>query len=110
MPLVNVLDPLFYVDPWEAFRWLRDEAPVYWDPVQKLWAISRYDDIMAVERNGVRYSSFRGSRPHIDLSSDQSMINLDDPDHQALPAGPPVARHPRGGYGALRRPRHHVVR
>ena len=83
MPRVNVLDPLFYVDPWEAFRWLRDEAPVYWDPVQKLWAISRYDDIMAVERDGVRYSSFRGSRPHIDLSSDQSMINLDDPDHQA---------------------------
>jgi cytochrome P450 family 142 subfamily A polypeptide 1 len=83
MPRVNVLDPAFYVDPWEAFRWLRDEAPVYWDPVQKLWAISRYDDIMAVERDGVRYSSFRGSRPHIDLSSDQSMINLDDPDHQA---------------------------
>jgi cytochrome P450 family 142 subfamily A polypeptide 1 len=83
MPRINVLDPAFYVDPWEAFRWLRDEAPVYWDPVQKLWAISRYDDIMAVERDGVRYSSFRGSRPHIDLSSDQSMINLDDPDHQA---------------------------
>jgi cytochrome P450 family 142 subfamily A polypeptide 1 len=83
MPRINVLDPVFYVDPWEAFRWLRDEAPVFWDPVQKLWAISRYDDIMRVERDGVRYSSFRGSRPHIDLSSDQSMINLDDPDHQA---------------------------
>jgi cytochrome P450 family 142 subfamily A polypeptide 1 len=83
MPRINVLDPVFYVDPWEAFRWLRDEAPVFWDPVQKLWAISRYDDIMGVERDGVRYSSFRGSRPHIDLSSDQSMINLDDPDHQA---------------------------
>jgi cytochrome P450 family 142 subfamily A polypeptide 1 len=83
MQRINVLDPAFYVDPWPAFRWLRDEAPVYWDPVQKLWAISRYDDIMAVERDGVRYSSFRGSRPHLDQSSDQSMINLDDPDHQA---------------------------
>ena len=80
---INVLDPAFYVDPWEAYRWLRDEAPVFWDPVQKLWAISRYDDTVAVERDGVLYSSFAGSRPHIDLSTDQSMINLDDPDHQA---------------------------
>ena len=40
---VNVLDPDFYVDPWDDYRWLRDEAPVYWDPAQKLWAISRYD-------------------------------------------------------------------
>jgi cholest-4-en-3-one 26-monooxygenase len=82
-PRVNVLDPEFYVDPWEAYRWLRDEAPVFWDPVQKLWAISRYDDVMLVERDGGRYSSFPGSRPHIDQSSDRSMINLDDPGHQA---------------------------
>ena len=36
---VNVLDPEFYVDPWQAYRWLRDQAPLYWDPVQKLWVI-----------------------------------------------------------------------
>ena len=47
---INVLDPAFYVDPWDAYRWLRDEAPVFWDPVQKLWAISRYDDVIAVEK------------------------------------------------------------
>lgn len=82
-PSINVLDPEFYVDPWDAYAWLRDEAPVFWDPVQKLWVISRYEDIVAVERDGVRYSSFSGSRPHIDLSADQSMINLDDPVHQA---------------------------
>ena len=81
-PSINVLDPEFYVDPWDAYAWLRDEAPVFWDPVQKLWVISRYEDILAVERDGVRYSSFSGSRPHIDLSADQSMINLDDPVHQ----------------------------
>jgi cytochrome P450 family 142 subfamily A polypeptide 1 len=80
---INVLDPEFYVDPWDAYGWLRDEAPVFWDPVQKLWAISRFDDILAVERDGARYSSFNGSRPHIDLTADQSMINMDDPAHQA---------------------------
>jgi cytochrome P450 family 142 subfamily A polypeptide 1 len=80
---INVLDPDFYVDPWDAYRWLRDEAPVFWDPVQKLWVISRYDDIIAVERDGSRYSSYFGSRPHTDQTVDQSMINMDDPGHQA---------------------------
>ena len=81
-PPVNVLDPAFYIDPWEAYRWLRDEAPVFWDPIQQIWAVSRYDDIMAIEKDGARYSSFAGSRPHIDQRADQSMINLDDPAHK----------------------------
>ena len=81
-PRVNVLDPTFYVEPWDAYRWLREEAPVFWDPVQKLWAISRYDDIIAVEVDGTRYSSFYGSRPHLDQREDRSIINMDDPDHQ----------------------------
>ena len=80
---INVLDPNFYVDPWEAYRWLRDEAPVFWDPRQKLWAVSRFHDVMAVEKNGARYSSYYGSRPHIDLRENLSMIDTDDPDHQA---------------------------
>jgi cytochrome P450 family 142 subfamily A polypeptide 1 len=81
-PRINLLDPEFYVDPWPGYRWLRDEAPVFWDPIQKLWGISRYDDVMLVEREGERYSSFNGSRPHVDLKADRSMINLDDPEHQ----------------------------
>src|SRR5439155_16420944 len=30
-----------------------------------------------------RYSSFCGSRPHLDQRADRSMINMDDPAHQA---------------------------
>ena len=82
-PEVNLLDPHFYVDPWDAYRWLRDEAPVFWDPVQQLWGISRYADVVALEKQGQLYSSVPGSRPKIDQHGDQSMINLDDPDHQA---------------------------
>src|ERR1700759_4143684 len=80
---INLLDPQFYVDPWDAYRWLRDEAPVFWDPVQKLWVISRFADVLAVEKDGERYSSFYGSRPHRDQREDLSMINMDEPDHQA---------------------------
>jgi cholest-4-en-3-one 26-monooxygenase len=80
--LINVLDPRFYVDPWRAYRWLRDEAPVYRDPVQQLWAISRYDDVRDIEKDTGRYSSCDGSRPHVDQREDMSMINMDDPEHQ----------------------------
>ncbi len=51
--------------------------------MQRLWAISRYDDVLAVEKDGSRYSSFSGSRPHLDQRADRSMINMDDPAHQA---------------------------
>ncbi|MCK9923054.1 cytochrome P450 [Frankia sp. AgPm24] len=80
---INVLDPEFYVDPWESYRWLRDEAPVFWDSVQRLWVFSRFADVMAAEKNDVLYSSFNGSRPHIDQRLDESMINLDEPEHHA---------------------------
>jgi cytochrome P450 family 142 subfamily A polypeptide 1 len=81
-PYVNLLDPDFYVDPWAAYSWLREESPVHWDPVQKLWGISRYSDVIQVEKDKELYSSFKGSRPHLDQSADRSMINLDDPLHQ----------------------------
>ncbi len=40
---LNMLDPYLYAgDPRPAYAWLRDEAPAYWDPVNRLWVISRY--------------------------------------------------------------------
>ncbi len=82
-PSINLLDPQFYVDPWEAYRWMRDEAPAYWDPLQEIWGISRYDDIIACEKDAATYSSQQGSRPKIDQRLDTSMINMDEPAHQA---------------------------
>jgi len=81
-PYINLLDPQFYVDPWAGYQWLRDESPVHWDPVQKLWGISRYEDVLRVEKDTARYTSFKGSRPRMDQSDNRSMIDLDDPAHQ----------------------------
>ena len=81
-PRVNLLDPEWYVEPFDAYRWLRDHAPVHWDPVQKIWGISRHADIVHVEKHTELYSSLDGSRPHTDQRDDTSMINLDDPVHQ----------------------------
>ncbi len=77
---INLLDGNLYVDPYDTYKWLRDNAPCYYDEVQKTWGISRYEDIVAVEKNAKIYSSSSGSRPRID--SADTMINKDDPEHQ----------------------------
>jgi cholest-4-en-3-one 26-monooxygenase len=78
---LNILNPYLYAgDPGPAYTWLRDEAPVYWDPVNQIWVISRYRDVLSIEREAARYSSARGSRPLIEMNA--SMINRDDPRHQ----------------------------
>lgn len=77
---VNLLDPYLYAkDPGPMYKWLRDEAPVYADPVNQIWGISRHADVLRVERDAARYSSARGSRPFIEMGA--SMINRDDPRH-----------------------------
>ena len=78
---LNILDPYLYAgDPGPAYTWLRDEAPAYWDQANQIWVISRYRDVLSIERDATRYSSARGSRPLIEMSA--SMINRDDPRHQ----------------------------
>ena len=87
---INVLDPEFYVDPWQAYRWLRDEAPVYWDPVQKLWVISRYDDVLDLEKDSGRYSSSEGSRPLVDQRADRRFHHRGRGRLRRCPADVPV--------------------
>ena len=65
-PYVNVLDPQFYVDPWDAYRWLRDKAPCFWDPVQRIWGVSRYDDVDGDREARRALLVVSGSRPQID--------------------------------------------
>lgn len=80
---MNLLDPTWYVDPFDAYRWLRTESPVHWDPVQEIWGISRHADVRTVEHDTDAFSSLPGSRPKTDQLDDTSMINRDDPAHQS---------------------------
>jgi cytochrome P450 family 142 subfamily A polypeptide 1 len=81
---IDLLDGDFYVDdPYPTYAWMRENAPVYWDPVNELWGISRYDDIVDVEkRKDVFINSDQakgGYRPNI--PADPAIIGLDDPLH-----------------------------
>jgi cytochrome P450 family 142 subfamily A polypeptide 1 len=81
---IDLLDGDFYVnDPYPTYAWMREHAPAYWDAANELWGISRYDDIVDIEkRKDVFVSSDKkkgGYRPNI--PADHSLIGLDDPLH-----------------------------
>ena len=80
---VDLLDGDFYAgDPYPTYAWLRSDAPAYWDDVNRLWGISRHADVVAVEKDPVRFSNAAGSRPGMSAeATTPSMIDRDDPRH-----------------------------
>ncbi len=80
---IGLLDRFFYLDPWDRYRWMRDNAPVYWDASADggLWGVTRYDDIMSIAKNPDVFCSGKSSRPERG-SWIPSMINLDEPQHK----------------------------
>ena len=78
---LDLLDGGFYAgDPHEAWTWMRREAPVYYDEASDVWGITRYDDVLAIEKDPVTFSSTGAPRPH--LSVFPMMISMDDPEHR----------------------------
>ena len=56
-------DPFAYEiheDPYPVYRWLRDEAPAYWNPRRGFWALSRFDDVLRALADYETYSSVGG--------------------------------------------------
>lgn len=75
---IVVMSTGFHADPFERMAWMREHAPVYWDDVTGLWAITRHADVQRIEADHDTFCSAKGSRPE---SSVPSMINADPPDH-----------------------------
>jgi len=78
-PVFDATSGRFYDDPWDTYRWLRDHDPVHWDAVNRLWVLSRYEDVSHVSRHPERYSSKYGVRPRMDTPL--SILTMDDPEH-----------------------------
>jgi len=89
-------DPLsleFFEDPWDMYRWLRDEAPVYHDEELGFWAVSRYEDCVEVHRDVATYTSTKGLNlaqlltagfSELARESSSMMIMMDPPMHDRL--------------------------
>ena len=79
---IRLLDGHWYQSqPLDDYRFMRDEAPLYWDPVGEIWGVSRHEDVMRVSRSPELFCSSKSSRPERD-SWIPSMINMDDPEHK----------------------------
>jgi len=79
-PYINFLDGAFYADrPLDAYAWLRENAPVYFDENSKLWGATRYDHIREISRHPEQFSSAQGSRP--ETGAMPMMIDMDAPEH-----------------------------
>ena len=57
---IDILDPRLYDDPWDTYRWLRDESPVHWDAGNELWVVSRHEDVSHISRHPERYCAAAG--------------------------------------------------
>jgi cytochrome P450 len=80
---------VFFDDPYETYRRLRDEAPVYFNARYRFYALSRWDDVCRAHRDWAAFSSSHG----VDLSTlsghnqpQESIIMMDPPKHDRLRA------------------------
>src|SRR3984893_4369592 len=96
---VDLKNPDLYREgiPHEVFARLRREAPVAWNPEkdgQGFWAVTRYEDIVAVSKNPKVFSSARKHGGHrmfdenvvgvAGVGADKTeapMISMDPPEH-----------------------------
>ena len=83
---------VYFNDPTEVYRRLRDEAPVYFSERYGFYALSRFDDVVAAHRDWQGFSSAHGVELS-SLSKDpelirnlRSIIMMDPPEHDRLRA------------------------
>ncbi len=77
---IDLLDGTWYArEPHDLWTWMRANAPVYHDDKNDVWAVTRYRDVLAVEKDPVTFSSRSSPRPHGDPLP--MMISMDDPAH-----------------------------
>src|ERR1700758_958843 len=84
----NPYSDVFFDDPYETYRWMRDEAPVYHSERWDFYALSRYEDVVAAHRDWETFSSaygvtLDGLMVRQKLNSNM-MIITDPPEHDRL--------------------------
>jgi cytochrome P450 family 142 subfamily A polypeptide 1 len=79
----NLTDARLYAgDPYPTYRWLRENAPIYWDNTSRLWVLSRHEDVVAVSKTPEVFSAAQGVLADSDAMV--SIVCMDDPRHQRL--------------------------
>jgi cytochrome P450 len=79
--------PEFQADPFSVYRWMHQEAPVYYSPRWNWWALSKWEDVRAAALDSDTFLSFEG----IDIdatATEQSgpgfLADVDNPRHDQI--------------------------
>ena len=77
----------FQDDPFSVYRWMLDEAPVFYSEKWGWWALSRFEDVRAAATDHETFLSFEGIAID-DTAKDQSgpgfLPDIDNPRHDQL--------------------------
>jgi cytochrome P450 len=85
-----VFDPFseeYFNDPFEMYRRMRDDAPIYHDEEQDFYAITRHADVAAALKDYESFSSSRGCDLSMVKSGElpqKSIIFMDPPEHRHM--------------------------
>jgi cytochrome P450/ferredoxin-NADP reductase len=87
---VTEYDPFsqeFQADPFPVYRWMRDEAPVFYSEKWNWWALSRFEDVRAAATDPQTFLSYEGIDID-DTAKDQSgpgfLPDIDNPRHDQI--------------------------
>jgi pimeloyl-[acyl-carrier protein] synthase len=93
----NPFDPSLRTEPYAIYRALREESPVYWNPMMQVWMLTRYDDVLETLKDHRRFSSerTRAVNPLVQqmesfrlssgpLGTTPTMLSIDPPDHTRM--------------------------
>ena len=93
MERLDLVDPSLYLSgvPRDYLRWLRDHEPVAWHDEPDgpgYWLLTRYDDVVAANRDWQRYSNALKGSSIEEARSEEELevrrrifVNQDPPDH-----------------------------
>lgn len=83
----NPVSQEYFENPYEIYKRMRDEAPIYYDEEEDFYALTRHADVAAALKDYESFSSARGC----DLSMvrtgevpSRSIIFMDPPDHRHM--------------------------
>ncbi len=84
----NPFAPDFYTsEPFEVYRSLRDEAPVFWNEERGWWVLSRFEDVRAAITDPDTFLSFEGmdiDDSALEQAPPGSLPNMDNPRHDDI--------------------------
>ncbi len=85
-----VFDPFseeYFNNPFEIYRRMRTEAPLYYNADQDFYALTRHEDVAAALKNHDAFSSSRGcdlAMVQSPVPPQKSIIFMDPPDHRHM--------------------------